>query len=122
MTITPTINGTVLAGTTLTLTCEAVIDRVPTLKWIDPNGQPVQSGNGIIVSQQDNLNTLSIVNLTFNGVRTSQSGNYSCSCELQQPHSLAEDEYCLVVKSKYCDPQMKMHLWSVGTLFASINE
>ena len=94
--ITPSINGTVLAGTTLTLTCVAVVGRVPTLKWIGPNGEPVTSGNGIVVSQQDN-----IVNLTFNGVRTSQAGNYSCSSELQQPYSLAEDQYCLEVKSKH---------------------
>jgi len=49
--ITASSSGPVLAGSTLTLTCTAVIDQVPHLKWIGPDG-PVTSGGGITMSDQ----------------------------------------------------------------------
>ena len=93
--------GEVLAGTSLTLTCVAVIDRIPHLKWIGPNGEPVTSGNGIVVSQQNDSNTFSTVTLTFDDVHTSHAGDYNCSCELQEPDSRVEEQYSLLVISKF---------------------
>ena len=62
--ITASSSSPVLAGSTLTLTCTAVTDRVPHLKWIGPVGL-VTSGDGITVSEQVDGVTTSVITLTF---------------------------------------------------------
>ena len=101
MTITTSVTGEVLAGTSLTLVCVAESDRNPHIKWILPNGEPVTSGNGIVVSQQNNSDTHSAVTLTFGYVQTFHAGNYNCCSELQEPQSQVKEEYSLLVISKF---------------------
>ena len=71
----------VLAGTALSLRCIAVNDRIQSLCWLDARGNIITSGDGVNVSLSQLDGVTGILTLTFESVRTSQAGNYSCKCE-----------------------------------------
>ena len=100
VTITPSSSDPVSAGSSLTLTCTAVCDRVPRLTWVGPNGAVV-TGNGITVSPQTNDGRISTLTLTFNSIRTSHAGYYRCMSELTEPLSTVQADYLVRVQSKY---------------------
>ena len=99
MIITASTNSTVVAGTVLTLTCTAMSDRPTHLHWTDPNGLIITSGDGITVDNVLN----DTITLTFNTVKTSQAGNYSCNCTVDNPATTGKVSYTLYVQSKYND-------------------
>ena len=72
------LNGSVdipMAGELFTLTCEVSSDRMPLVTWIDPNGEPYPlSGPDMTVSIPLRDGSVTTVILTFNSIRTSQSG------------------------------------------------
>ena len=70
----------VLAGTALSLRCIAVNDRIQSLHWLDARGN-ITSGDGVDVSLSQLDGVTGILTLTFESIRTSQGGNYSCKCE-----------------------------------------
>ena len=71
-------------------------DRPTHLYWIDPNGLIITSGDYIIVENDANDE----ITLTFNTVKTSHAGNYSCNCTIDNPATTEISSYMLSVKSK----------------------
>ena len=99
VTVTASHSDPVSAGSSLTLTCTAVCDRVPRLTWVGPNGAVV-TGNGITVSPQTDDGRISTLTLTFNSIRTSHAGYYNCTSEVTEPLSTTWDAYLVRVQSK----------------------
>ena len=100
MTLTPSSSDPVSAGSSLTLNCSVVSDRVPQLTWVGPNGTVV-TGNGITVSPQTDNDQISTIILTFSSIRTSHAGYYNCSSEVtEEPMSTTWDTYLVRVQSK----------------------
>ena len=100
MTVTASSSDPVSTGSTLTLTCTAVCDRVPRLTWVGPNGA-VATGNGTTVSPQFDSGRISTITLTFSSIRTSHAGYYNCTSEVTEPMSTAWDAHLVRVQSKY---------------------
>ena len=67
-----------LAGDTYTLICVVVADSLPKVEWTDPNGKYLVEEEGLILSGPVVSRNQTILNLTFNYLRTSQAGRYSC--------------------------------------------
>lgn len=90
------------AGSSLTLTCSAVCDRVPHLTLIGPNGVVV-TGNGTTVSPQTDNGRISTITLIFSSIQTSRAGYYNCTSEVIEPISTTWDGYLVRVQSKFVD-------------------
>ena len=100
MTITPSSSYPVSAGSSLTLNCTVVSDRVPRLTWVGPNGAVV-TGKGITVLPQTDDGRISTIILTFSSIRTSHAGYYNCTSEVTEaPTSTTWDAYLVSVQSK----------------------
>lgn len=65
------------AGQNFSLTCTVSSERSTQLRWIGPDGQPV-NGEGIIVSSQDVGTLNSSHQILFLPLRTSHGGLYTC--------------------------------------------
>ena len=89
--ITATINssGIARAGMNYNLTCTAfkTLDGLlnsPTATWTTTGGVAVSNGNGITVSTMT-MDETAISTLTFDPLRTSHEGSYSCDGNLTSP-------------------------------------
>ena len=90
-----------MAGEFFTLICEVVSDRIPLVTWIDPNGVPCPlSGPDMTVSAPLRDGSVTTVILTFNSIRTSQSGIYVCISNITVPSSIKQTSYLVRVQSK----------------------
>ena len=65
------------AGASYTLNCTVVSDFRPVVKWIDPDGNPV-NGSGITVDEPVYHGYKTYMVLRFHSIRTSQAGRYTC--------------------------------------------
>ena len=82
-------HGNPTAGESYLLTCTAVeviagLRNMPSLQWLDSNGSPVQ-GTGITVGELQITDTAAILTLTFDPLRTSHAGVYTCWGMLESP-------------------------------------
>ena len=81
-------SGNSTVGETYTLNCTAVIatglpgNPTVSLDWLGPSGAAVDSGDGINVGTQGTTNTRT---LTFNSVRLTHAGTYTCRATLSTP-------------------------------------
>ena len=97
MTLTSSSKDPVPAGSSLTLNCTVVSDRMPLLTWVGPNG----TENGTTVSLQTDNGRISTITLTFSPIQTSHAGYYNCTSELtEEPSSTIREAYLVRVQSK----------------------
>ena len=90
-----------MAGELFTLICDVASDRIPLVTWIDPNGVPCPlSGPDTTVSAPLRDGSVTSVILTFNSIRTSQSGIYTCISNIAVPSSKKQTSYLVRVQSK----------------------
>ena len=82
-----------VAGELFTLTCTCASNTQPQVTWIDPSGESI---NGDL---QDDTGLIST--LTFNPLRTSHGGTYTCVSYIASPHSRQDAVYSLTVQSKH---------------------
>ena len=98
--------GSDTAGESYVLTC-AVMEEVegltnmPSLQWLDPSDQVVD-GEGITVGQLQQNETTATLVLTFDPVRTSHGGEYTCQGTLESPPGplMNTSEQTVTVQSK----------------------
>ena len=81
--------GSSVAGDEYTLTCTVTelidgLTNMPTLEWLDSVNNPV-SGGGITVGDMNSNDTSATLTLTFNPLRTSHGGEYTCRATLVSP-------------------------------------
>ena len=78
------------------------LTNMPSLQWQNPSGQEVVNGEGIAVQQTHQNETTAILVLTFDPVRTSHGGRYSCQGTLESPPGLLMNtsEQAFTVSSK----------------------
>ena len=100
------------AGQPFTLLCNVSSERPSELTWIDPNGVACPlSGSDMHVTHGVRSGWISTLELTFNSIRTSQSGLYKCISNIEVPQSKSEDSYLVQVQRKssqiyYIDSQI----------------
>ena len=95
------INAT--AGQPYILVCTVQSERASNLSWIDPNGVacPQDDDPHMTVSYSGWNERLSILELTFHSIRTSQSGVYKCISNIVFPSSKSEDSFLVQIQSKF---------------------
>ncbi len=91
-----------LAGETLTVTCNACSEFLPSLNWIDSQNDRMITIEGDVmigspVLEGENCTSLS---LTFNSLKTSQGGRYTCLSVVDIPFSERKITGDVIVKSK----------------------
>ena len=89
-----------LAGNSYTLTCVATTDITPQVKWTDPSGNPVVEGEGLTLSGPAVFGGNTTLRLTFNYLRTSQAGRYSCLSIIASPTSVQSEVWDTTVQSE----------------------
>ena len=82
-------SGTARAGVIYNLTCTVskTVDGLsisPTATWMTTGGVAVSNGNGITVSTRT-MDETAVSTLTFDPLRTSHGGRYSCNGTLTSP-------------------------------------
>ena len=89
------------AGELFMLTCTVYSGGPSEVSWIDPDGVacPID-GQGVSVSRYNISDRISIVELTFLSIRTSQSGLYKCISNVVFPPSKSEASFLIQVRSK----------------------
>ena len=88
------------AGGSYTLTCNATADITPLVRWTDPSGNSVESGEGVSLSGPFVSGDTTTLRLTFSYLRTSQAGTYSCLSIIDTPTSVQRDVRDVVVQSE----------------------
>lgn len=88
------------AGSSYTLSCTATADITPVVRWTDPSGNSVESGEGVSVSGPFVSGDTTTLQLTFNYLRTSQAGTYSCLSIIDTPTSVQRDVRDVIVQSE----------------------
>ena len=79
-----------VAGSSFSLSCVAVdsgngISSTPLIEWTGPNGNPVTNGEGITVGALVNESTVVTQTITYDSIRLSHSGPYTCTATLDSP-------------------------------------
>ena len=99
--------GSTTAGGSYTLTCTIMeevvgLTNMPSLQWQNSSGQEIVNGEGITVGEVQQTDTTAILVLTFDLVRTSHGGEYSCQGTLDSPPGLLMNtsEQTVTVSSK----------------------
>ena len=99
--------GNNTAGESYVLTCTVMeeiegLTNMPSLQWLDPSDQAVANGEGITVGQIQITDTTAILVLTFDPVRTSHGGEYTCQGTLESPPGplMNTSEQTVTVQSK----------------------
>ena len=99
--------GSDTAGESYALTCTVMeeiegLTNMPSLQWLDPSDQVVVDGEGITVGQLQQNETTAILVLTFDPVRTSHGGEYTCQSTLESPPGplMNTSERTVTVQSK----------------------
>ena len=67
-----------LTGDSYTLICVVVADASPEVKWTDSNGKYLVENEGLTLSGPFVSGNHTILNLTFENLRTSHAGRYYC--------------------------------------------
>ena len=83
-------SGSNVAGSEFTITCivsEVISGLVamPTAMWLSVDGRPVMPGNDISIATPPPSDRVAITTLTFNPLRTSHDGEYTCSGTITSP-------------------------------------
>ena len=84
-------SGSSTAGGTHTLSCTTTIaaglpgNPSVSLNWFGPSGTAVTSGSGITLGTQATQGTTTTLTLTFNPVRVTHAGGYTCQATLPTP-------------------------------------
>ena len=84
-------SGSSTAGGTYTLNCTATIaaglpgNPTVSLNWFGPSGAVVTGGGGVTLGTQATQGTTTSQTLTFNPVRLSHAGGYTCQATLSTP-------------------------------------
>ena len=92
---------TAIAGQHFTLTCTVFSGGPTEVSWIDPDGVACPpDGQGVSVSHYNISDRISILELTFQSIRTSQSGRYKCISNIAIPPSKSEGSFLIQVQSK----------------------
>ena len=89
-----------MAGGSYTLTCNATADITPVVRWTDPSGDSVETGEGVSLSGPIVSGDTTTLRLTFSYLRTSQAGTYSCLSIIDTPTSVQRDVRDVVVQSE----------------------
>ena len=76
-----TADSLTFAGDSYSLNCTVVSDIQPVVKWIDPDGNPVNV-NGINIDEPVYYGNNTYVLLRIHALRTSQGGVYTCQSEV----------------------------------------
>ena len=80
---------------------EQDIIGIPTVTWLDPDGQPLSSGNDISISSQESgLTIISVIQ--FDPVGVTQSGEYTCQAVISEIDFITSVVYDLAVLGKKC--------------------
>ena len=87
-----------MAGNSYTLTCVASADVIPQVEWRDPSGNLVEEKEGLTLSGPIVSGNHTTLNLTFNYLRTSQAGRYSCVSNTVTPASVKSDSWNVTVQ------------------------
>ena len=103
--------GSDTAGESYVLTCIVMeeivgLTNMPSLQWLDPSDQVVADGEGITVGQIQRTDTTAMLVLTFDPVRTSHGGEYTCQGTLESPTGTLRNtsEQTVTVQSKCIVP------------------
>ena len=77
-------SGNNVAGSEFILTCTISEDitglvAMPTAIWLNPDSEPVLPGNDITIATPPPSDRVAITTLTFNPLKTSHNGEYTCS-------------------------------------------
>ena len=92
---------TAVAGQWFMLTCTVFSGGPSEILWIDPDEVPCPpDGQGMSVSRHNINDRTSILELTFQSIRTSQSGLYKCISNIAIPPSKSEGSFLIQVQSK----------------------
>ena len=98
--------GSDTAGDSYVLTCIVMeeiegLTNMPSLQWLDPSDQVVADGS-ITVGQIRRTDTTATLVLTFDPVRTSHGGEYTCQGTLESPPGplMNTSEQTVTVQSK----------------------
>ncbi|CAI8020956.1 hypothetical protein GBAR_LOCUS12479 [Geodia barretti] len=87
------------AGQPYILVCTVQSERASNLSWIDPNGVACpQDDPHMTVSYIGWSEGLSTLELTFDSIRTSQSGVYKCISNIVFPSSKSEDSFLVHIQ------------------------
>ena len=99
--------GSDTAGESYVLTCTVMEEiegliNMPSLQWLNSLDQVVTNGEGITVGQIQRTDTTATLVLTFDPVRTSHVGNYTCQGTLESPPGplMNTSEQTVTVQSK----------------------
>ena len=92
---------TAIAGQQFTLTCTVFSGKPSEVLWINPDGVTCPpDGQDVTVSHYNISDQISILELTFQSIRTSQSGLYKCISNIAVPPSMSEASFLIQVQSK----------------------
>ena len=89
-----------LAGNSSTFTCIATAEVATEVRWTDPSGNSVEEGDGLTLSGPFVMDDTTILMLTFNYLRTSQAGTYSCLSITDTPISVQREVRDIIVQSE----------------------
>ena len=89
--------GNAIAGGPYMLTCTVSSKRPPNISWIGPDGNPAMA----VQSNVSRSGMISVIDLIFGSVHTSQSGQYKCISVIAIPPSRTEALFVVQVQSKY---------------------
>ena len=89
--VTITASGMSTAGQMYTLTCSVDVPGTSSIQWQYSNGSDVTTGDGITVSEGV---------LTFNPLRTSHGGEYTCQATAETTSVVRTAMWNVIVQSK----------------------
>ena len=89
--VTITDSGISTSGQMYTLTCSIDVPGTPSIQWQYSNGSNVTTGDGI---------TVSVGVLTFNPLRTSHGGEYTCQAMAEMTGVVQIAMWSVIVQSK----------------------
>ena len=89
--VTISASGISTAGQMYALTCSVDVPGTSSIQWQDSNGSEVTSGDGI---------TVSVGVLTFNPLRTSHGGGYTCQATAETTSVVRTAMWNVTVQSK----------------------
>ena len=83
------------------LICVAICDFIPSIQWIDPDRNQVTTyGDSVNVGEQFTDGNTTYLYLSFDPLKLSHGGMYSCESTVQDPPSINVANRNIVVQSK----------------------
>ena len=94
-------HGSSEAGQPHTLTCtvtdEEDITETPVVTWVGPEGQNLSSGRDITLGSPIVVGMTTTLTITFNPLRVSHGGEYTCQATIADAGSTASEPHMLEV-------------------------